>query len=1088
MKAFKRFILALSIVLVSVSVFGQQRQTALADSIFSGLEFRNIGPAFMSGRIADIAIHPQNDNIWYAAVGSGGVWKTMNSGTTWVPIFDNYSVYSTGCITVDTNNPHTVWLGTGENVGGRHVAIGDGIYKSEDDGASWKNMGLKESEHISKIIVHPSNSDILWVAAQGPLWSSGGERGIYKTTDGGMNWNQVLGDKEWVGATDIIMDSRNPDILYAATWERHRNVAVYIGGGPGSGIHKSTDGGETWIELKSGLPTGDMGKIGLAISLQNPDVVYAAIELDRRTGGVFRSDNRGVSWKKMSNAVSGATGPHYYQELYACPHTFDKLYLVDVRMQISEDGGKTFYRMKEEHKHSDNHAIAFRKDDPNYLLVGTDGGLYESFDLTENWKFINNLPVTQYYKVAVDDKEPFYTIYGGTQDNATHAGPSRTDNISGIRNADWSITVFGDGHQPAVEPGNPDIMYSEFQEGNLFRVDRTTGEIVHIQPQPDEGEGFERFNWDAPILVSPHKPTRLYFASQRVWKSEDRGDSWTTISGDLTLDQERIKLPVSGKTKSWDAGWDLFAMSTYNTITSLAESPLKEGLIYVGTDDGLIQVTENGGESWTRINVSKLPGVPSTAFVNDIKADLFDENTVYVALDNHKFGDYKPYLFKSSNKGRTWTSLTETLPENTLVWRLVQDHIKSDLMFLATEYGLYVTLDAGKNWSKLKGGVPTISFRDLAIQKRENDLVAASFGRGFYVLDDYSALRELTNEHLSEEATLFSTRDAWWYLQRPVLGFEPNGFAGAQFYIAPNPAHGAVFTYYLSDQYPSLKKQRQNTERKLQQSGGAPEFTSWDELEKERRAPAPKIILTIRDLEGNVVSRIESDPKIGFNRLAWNMYYPSKQVENVYDLSTPIDFINVYPQGVMAAPGKYTVSLSKRENGEVTELAGPNEFELVRLHQGALKGGEPGKNEAFYMELENLYKEVSEAELVIAKYRKQAIAMQAALKRSQAQPGEIDKELHDLMQKLYELDEKLQGNQSMNEIGEKTPPTIKLRITAVTMGGLVSTYGPTPTHRKSLAIAQKEFEVVHSALEDVRNVIIPSIEKKLMEADAPYVR
>lgn len=1088
MKTLKQAIFVLTFAFVCANVLGQTN-TNLPDSIFSGLKFRNIGPAFMSGRIADIAIHPNNNNIWYVAVGSGGVWKTMNSGTTWNPIFDKYDVYSTGCITVDTNNPHRVWLGTGENVGGRHVGIGDGIYKSENDGATWKNMGLKKSEHISRIIVHPSNSDVLWVAAQGPLWSSGGERGIYKTVDGGANWKQVLGDKMWTGATDIIIDPRNPDILYAATWERHRNVAVYVGGGPGSGIHKSVDGGETWTELKSGLPTGDMGKIGLAISPQNPDVVYAAIELDRRSGGIYRSDNRGISWKKMSDAVSGATGPHYYQELYACPHTFDKIYLVDVRMQVSEDGGKTFNRMKEEHKHSDNHALVFRNDDPNYLLVGTDGGLYESFDLTENWKFINNLPITQYYKVAVDDKEPFYTIYGGTQDNNTHAGPSRTDNIHGIRNADWSVTLFGDGHQPAIEPGNPDIMYSELQEGNLFRIDRTNGEIVYIQPQPDEGEGFERYNWDAPILVSPHKPTRLYFASQRVWKSEDRGDSWIPISEDLTHNQERIRLPVSGKTQSWDAGWDLFAMSTYNTITSLAESPLKEGLIYAGTDDGLIQVTENGGESWSKINVSALPGVPSSAFINDIKADLFDENTVYVALDNHKFGDYKPYLFKSTDKGETWTSLTETLPEKTLVWRVVQDHIKPELLFLATEYGIYVSIDAGGNWTKLKGRLPTISFRDLAIQRRENDLVAASFGRGFFVLDDYSALRELKKEHLSQEATLFSTRKAWWYVKRPVLHFRSaKGNSGAQLYTAPNPEYGPVFTYYLSKHYTTQKQKRKKAESQLKRSGANPEFTNWEDIEKERREPQPKIILTIKNSEGNVVRRIETEPKVGFNRIAWNMHYPSKMVENSFNLKTQKGFINVYPGEFLAAPGNYTVTLSKRINGEIVELAGPNKFELVRLHQGAIKGAEPTEGEAFYNELADLYKEVSAAELTLVKFRKKADAMQKALARSRAKTGDIDKELYSLIQKLYVLDEKLQGNQSRNEIGEKTPPTVKSRIMAVTMGVLQSTYGPTPTHKKTFAIAQKEFKMIHTELEEVRNSVIPAIEKKLMEADAPHVR
>ena len=627
--------------------------TSESDKTYAALKLRNIGPAFCSGRIADIAIHPDDDNIWYIAVGSGGVWKTTNAGVTWKPIFDDQASYSTGCITIDPNNPHNIWVGTGENVGGRHVGFGDGVYLSTDGGDSWKNMGLNTSEHISKIIVHPENSNIVWVAAQGPLWSSGGERGLYKTTDGGTEWKKVLGGNEWTGVTDLIIDPRNPDQLYAATWQRHRTVAALMGGGPDSGIHRSLDGGETWEKLSTGLPGSNMGKIGICLSPQKPDIIYAAIELDRKKGGVYKSTDRGSSWKKMSDAVSGATGPHYYQELYASPHAFDRLYLMDVRIQVSDNGGANFRRLNESQKHSDNHAIAFKADDPDYLLVGTDAGIYESFDLAENWKFHANLPLTQYYKVAVDDSKPFYKIYGGTQDNGSHGGPSQTDAQQGIVNAHWYKTLFADGHQSAIEPGNPNITYAETQQGGLYRIDQITGEQVSIQPQAGAGESFERYNWDAPILVSQHDPKRLYFASQRVWRSDNRGDEWNAISDDLTLDQERIALPIMGALQSWDNPWDIYAMSNYNTITSLAESPLNENILYAGTDDGIIQATMDGGATWSEIKVSKLSGVPKTAFVNDIKADLHDEHTVYVALDNHKYGDFTPYLYKSTNNGKT---------------------------------------------------------------------------------------------------------------------------------------------------------------------------------------------------------------------------------------------------------------------------------------------------------------------------------------------------------------------------------------------------------------------------------------------------
>ena len=459
---------------------------------------------------------------------------------------------------------------------------------------------MKTSEHISEIIVHPDNSDVVWVAAQGPLWTKGGERGLYKTTNGGTTWKKVLGNDQWTGVTDIMIDPRNPQILYAATWDRHRTVAALMGGGPGTAIYRSEDGGDNWTKLSNGLPKSNMGKIGLAISPQNPDVVYAAIELDRKSGAVYRSSNRGASWVKMSNTVSGGTGPHYYQELFASPHEFDRLYLMNVRVLTSGDGGKTFVQLKESDKHSDNHAIVFKKDDPNYIMLGTDAGIYETFDNAETWRYIKNLPLTQFYKVAVNNAEPFYHIFGGTQDNGSAGGPSATDEREGIANKHWYKTLFADGHQSATDLVYNDIIYAETQQGGLYRVDLTTGEQVYIQPKARLGEPHERFNWDAPILVSPHNPKRLYFASYRVWKSESRGDDWEPISGDLTRNENRLALPIMGRTQSWDNAWDVGAMSNYNTITSLAESPVQEGLLYAGTDDGFIQVSENGGDSWRK--------------------------------------------------------------------------------------------------------------------------------------------------------------------------------------------------------------------------------------------------------------------------------------------------------------------------------------------------------------------------------------------------------------------------------------------------------------------------------------------------------
>ncbi|AVI51982.1 glycosyl hydrolase [Pukyongia salina] len=1071
--------LFISFLLIFTVCLTAQENSEKSENIYNGLELRSIGPAFMSGRISDIDIHPDNESIWYVAVGSGGVWKTENSGTTWTPVFDKQSSYSIGAVTIDPNNPDTVWVGTGEDSGGRHVGYGDGIYKSIDGGKTWKNMGLANSQHISRILVHPFDSQVVWVTAQGPLWSKGGDRGVYKTTDGGKTWNKTLGDNEWTGATDIVMNPQDPDVLYAATWQRHRTVAAYMGGGPGTALYKSTDGGDTWTKLTNGIPTSWMGKTGLAISYHNPNVVYAAIELDRRKGGLYRSEDAGASWNKMSETISGGTGPHYYQELYASPHQEGRLYLMDNNLQISEDGGKTFYRMNEKNKHGDNHAIAFRKNDPNYLIVGSDGGLYESFDLTKTWKYIENLPVTQFYKMAVDDAEPFYNIYGGTQDNSTQSGPSRTDNVHGIQNSDWRVILNWDGHQPATEPGNPNIVYAERQEGTLSRIDMSTGEVVDIQPQPGENEDYERYNWDAPILVSPHSPTTIYFASQRVWKSTNRGDSWTPISGDLTKDEERITLPIMGKQQSWDAPWDVYAMSNYNTITSLAESPKQQGLIYAGTDDGLIQVTEDGGANWRMINVGNLPGVPATAFVNDIKADLFDANTVYVALDNHKYGDFNPYLLKSTDKGRTWRSIASNIPKRTLVWRLVQDHVKPGLMFLATEFGLYFTVNDGGSWTELEGGVPTISFRDIAIQRRENDLIGASFGRGFYVLDDYSALRDISDATLKQEAKLFGVRDAWWYVPRSHLSFGPGkGSQGDSHFVAPNPDFGATFTYYLKDAPKTMEQMRQDSEKN--KNTAAVPFPGWDKLSDEINEADPVLTFAISDANGNIVRKLNTKPKKGVNRLSWDLRYPDLDVIKLNDKS------DTERAAFLAPPGNYKVEMFLTENGNTRKLDGPVSFRVKPLHKNSLPGSSVDAVSNFWRSFENTSKAASKFDLDLSKSLKRVKAMQIAVSRSSLAPGTVDNELESLMRDLQDLSSHYYGNPAKGEIGEKGRPTVGERMFAVYRGIERATYGPTPQHSTQLEIVKKELNSANAKLNSVQQKL-DVIYKKLQAAGAPYV-
>lgn len=1054
--------------------------SALSSATFEAFSLRNIGPAFMSGRIADIVIVPDDPATWYVAVGSGGVWKTENAGTTWSSVFDGQGSYSIGALGTDPSDPNRIWVGTGENHGGRHNGFGDGLYRSDDGGASWEKKGLEASEHISKIIVHPDDSNTVWVAAQGPLWSPGGERGVFKTSDGGKTWTNVLSSGAFTGATDLIIDPRNPDRLYAAMWQHHRTVAAYVGGGPESGLWKSEDGGESWTELTTGLPDGNMGKIGLAISPMQPDVLYAAIELDLREGGVWKSADRGASWEKQSDMVSGGTGPHYYQELYASPHYFDRIYLVSNTSQISNDGGATWLPLNNEYKHVDDHAIAFRPDDPDYIMFGSDGGLYESYDHTGTWRFIDNLPVTQFYKVAVDDAEPFYFVYGGTQDNNSQGGPSRTDTVQGIRNSDWFVTLGGDGHQSATEPGNPDIMYAQSQQGNLSRVDRITGEVINIKPQPQPGDPIERWNWDSPILVSQHEPTRLYFASQRVWRSDDRGDSWTAISGDLTRDQNRMHLPVQGRQWSLEAGWDIYAMSQYNTVTSLGESPLNPDLLYVGTDDGLIQITEDGGASWRRLDVGRLPGVPDTAFVNDIRADLFDENTVYVALDNHKYGDYKPYLLKSVNRGRSWRKISSNLEDRHLVWRIVQDHKNPDLLFTATEFGLFFSPNGGGKWTKLTGNAPTISFRDVTIQRREDDLVAASFGRGFFIIDDISPLRTLSEASLEQEALLFAGRDALWYIEQPTLAFSPGGSRGHGYYRAPNPPFGANFTYYLKDDIPSLKAQRLERETPRIEAGEDTPFPDFDEINAELEEVEPAVWLTVRDEDGNVVRRLKGPAQKGFHRVNWDLRFP-------YTGAVTMDENPGRERtGFLVAPGVYTVSLSKRVRGETTELVAPQTFTVKPLRDGALPP-QPDAT-AFWAEVSAFDRAVTAVALTTDDLEGRIELLARATQRTAGgDPESLENRLQAIRQEANAIGELVNGHAARNAVYERTQPTVRSRLGTIMWGVSRSTYGPTQTQRDQLAIAQSEFDAIRGRLITLTETTIPAFERELIAAGGPWV-
>jgi photosystem II stability/assembly factor-like uncharacterized protein len=1049
----------------------------------SALTLRSIGPAMAGGRIADIAVHPTHRHTWYVAVGSGGLWKTGNAGVTWTPVFDDQPSYSIGEVTLDPNNPEIVWVGTGENVSGRHVGWGDGVYRSRDAGRTWQQMGLPNSQHVGKILIDPRNSDLILVAAEGPLWSDGGERGVYRSEDGGQTWAPVLRIDANTGVTDLEFAPDNPDLVYAAAYERRRQVWGFLAGGPNSGIWKSIDAGQTWRKITTGLPKGDMGKIGLAVTPADPSLVYATIEANDEERGFYRSRDRGESWERLNSYVSGGTGPHYYQELEASPTDADLVYQMDVFVRVTRDGGTTFSIWETGHtKHSDSHALWIDPADGNHLLVGTDAGLYETFDDGREFRHFPNLPVSQFYKVALSNREPFYDILGGAQDLGTLHGPSRTLNRDGIRNQDWYVPMGADGYGVAFDPRDEHVTYLMTQQGNLYRTDRRSDEALGIRPQPAEGDPAERWNWDSPILVSPHDPDRIYFASQRLWRSDDRGNAWTAISGDLTLGLNRYEQPFMGRVWSVDALHDNGAMSKYATITAIAESPITEGVLVVGTDDGLTQVSGDGGANWTRAGA--LPGLPALSFINDVEASLYDGNTFYAVADAHKTGDFSPHVFVSSDRGRTWRSIAGDLPEGTIVWAFQQDHVLPELLFLGTEFGIYWTPNGGTNWYKLNGGVPTAPFRDLKLHRRDDDVVGATFGRGFYVLDDYAPLREIAGGALAAEGAVFPVRDAWWFVPAAVAQAPGRPTAGSDDYTSPNPPHGALLTYWIREVPTTAREARESAERALRDAGRDVPFPGYDQLRAEAIESGPRVFLQVTDGAGRPVRRIEASSKAGLHRINWDLRGP---VPNPIDLSPP-GFRPPWsgdPRGPLMSPGQYNVELLVVSSSGVRRLGAPQSF-TVKPVGNAVPGTDYVAVATFQQETAELMRQINGAATELSRTRDRVRHMRAALAQTPRADPALHVRMDSITMRVADLAMRLNGDPARQRLDEATSPGIRNRVGEVIGGHWDTRQAPTATHRQSIAIARTGFEVLARELAALIAEDLARLEADLEAAGAPW--
>lgn len=1086
---------AIALLLAVSSIAGAQAKTnnkqpaAKPDSskftqgLLSGLQLRSIGPALTSGRVSDIAIDPSDKRTWYVAAASGGVWKSTNGGISFSPIFDGQGSFSIGTINIDHANPNVIWVGTGENNAQRVVSYGDGIYKSIDGGRSWKNMGLKQSEHIGRIVIDPRNSDVVYVAAQGPLWKKGGDRGVFKTTDGGKTWTKILGVDDWTGANDIQLDPRNPDILIATTWQRERRVFAFVAGGPGSAVWRSTDAGKTWTKSQSGFPDVELGRIGLSVSPANPSVVYAIAEAAEGKGGFFRSRDGGASWDKMSGYQSGS---NYYNEIFADPKDVDRVYAIEPILQVTDDGGKTFHRVGERNKHVDNHVVWIDPDETTHLVIGCDGGVYESFDGGKSYRYVANLPITQYYRVAADESKPFYRVFGGAQDNFSVGGPSRTRNISGITNADWFITSGGDGFGSVVDPVEPNTVYAESQFGSLSRFNLKTGDVMGIQPTEEPGTPGPRWGWDSPLFISPFNHNRLYFASNRLFMSNDRGDTWKVISPDLSRLIDRNRLKVMDHVMGLGAVSKNASTTLFGVVLTIAESPVKEGLLFAGTDDGKISVSENNGGTWRSID--HVPGVADTAPVFKIFPSQHDANVVYAAFNNHQAGDFKPYVMKSSDTGRTWTSITGNLPEKGSVYALAEDHVNRDLLFAGTEYGLFVTRDGGRKWLQLNGGLPTIQVRDLAIQKRENDLVVATFGRGFYVLDDYSALRTMNDAALASSFVLFPSRPAPLYVPSVPLGLSDAigpAFQGAGYYMANNPPYGAVFTYYMKTALKSRRDARQAAEKELAKKGSDVFYPAWDSLKAEDREEGPAVLVTISDEAGNPIRRFTAPSASGINRVAWDLQLqaPNPVIGPVYAPDPDWPF-NGPPASPYVVPGTYQASFSTRVGGVFAPLGETQRFQVVAVDGTA---GRIMATLADQQRIADLERSVLGLDQVVREALGRMTLFKRAIDETPTADTSLQHRVRAVTDRLKDAQDALNGDPTLATRNEATPLSLLNRLN----GAIGSDWGttleaPNAGQRADLDLVRSNFGAILSQVRQLIDVDVKGLEQAAEQAGVPW--
>ena len=988
-----------------------QAQTSLETAV-SHLQYRGIGPALMGGRIADLAVVESKPQVFYIATGTGGVWKTENHGTSWTPLFDDQPVSSIGDVTLDQSNPNLVWVGTGEPQNRQSSGWGNGVYKSTDAGNTWRHMGLDETKHVGRILIHPRNPDIVYVAAVGDLWGPNEERGVFRTRDGGETWDKVLYIDEHTGAIDLAMDPGDPNTIFAAMYQRRRTGWGFNGGGPGSGLYRTFDGGDSWTELSEGLPEGDKGRIGVDVFRGDGNVVYALVEAEARSAdqgfgggggptksGLFRSLDRGDTWDKVSDTNPR---PMYYSQVRIDPSNADRIYVLGGSLMVSDDGGRTFRDDGAAQVHVDHHAFWINPNDPDHLILGSDGGVAASWDGTGHWRMFDNLPLGQFYAIGYDMRDPYY-VCGGLQDNDPWCGPSNTRSFHGIRHQDWYETAYGDGFFTIVDPTDSTIVFSESQNGNMNRYDLTTGEKTPMRPitgpraDGDTAKAY-RFNWNSPLQFSPHDPATIYLGGNYLMRSRDRGMSWEEVGGvDLTKQIDRKELAIMGVPGSEPQMSIHDGTSNYGNLTAFAESPLVPGLLYVGTDDGNVQVSQDDGATWTNV-ADRIDGLPERTYVSRVEPSAHAEGRVYATFDGHRNGDYAAYVYASEDYGQNWSRITDGLPDGWSVNVITEHHRAPNLLFAGNEVGVFVSVDRGRQWTQLKNNLPVVPVDDILVHPRDNDLLVGTHGRSFWIMADVTPLEHLSAEMLAEAGRVFPAN-------RPSIMWVQKGdwpFAGAT-YSAPNPPRGARIRYYLRD-----ASEVAVVEEEGEEGGDADAAADTDTGDGGQPADGDEegttFALTITDSDGGHVRTLDAPGDAGVNEVIWDWRHDAPYEPEAGQQGEGPGGGGGFgqpgtPQGPIVLPGVYTVSM------EVADETFSSTVEIQADPRRPMARADRMARQETLMSLHRLAVPIYEAGSAVRALEEQLDAAEELIEAAGEPPEGVKEELDAIREALEEVDD-----------------------------------------------------------------------------------